>query len=208
MVTGASMGIGESLAQRFVREGAQVVLSSRDVGRVEQARTRIGETERTLAVACDVTRRGDLEQLLSATLNRFGRVDIWVNNAGYGVIDSVAQLNVTECRRMFDTNLFAVIEAIQIVVPQMRKQGGGSIINISSIAGHISVPYMSAYGATKHALNCISRAARVELKRDNIHVLTVCPGYIATAFAANTVKGTEAMRMAGAADRGTRGCGL
>jgi len=195
VVTGASMGIGEAIARRFVQEGAQVVLSSRDAGRVEEARARIRHLERTLAVACDVNRRDDLERLLQTTLSRFGRVDIWVNNAGFGLIDSVAHMDMAECRRMFDTNLFAVVDAIQLVAPVMKKQGSGSIINISSIAGHISVPYMSAYGATKHALNCISKAARLELREFGVHVLTVCPGYIATDFAKNTVKGAEGKRI-------------
>jgi short-subunit dehydrogenase len=202
VVTGASMGIGEEIAKLFAVRGATVVLSSRDAARVEQARARIANQERTAAVACDVCDPAQVQALVERTCSRYGRIDVWVNNAGYGLMDSVAEMNMRECRRMFDTNLFGAIECMQAVVPVMQKQGGGAIINISSIAGHIAVPYMSAYGATKHALNCISTAARVELKKHNIHVLTVCPGYIATDFAVNAVRGPNAMRMGAAAKRG------
>lgn len=202
VVTGASMGIGEEIAKIFAANGATVVMSSRDAARVEQARGRIGHPERTSAVACDVCDRSQVQALVDSTLARHGRIDVWVNNAGYGLMDSVAEMDMRECRRMFDTNLFGAIECMQAVVPVMQKQGSGCIINISSIAGHIAVPYMSAYGATKHALNCMSTAARVELKKHNIHVLTVCPGYINTDFAVNAVRGPNAMRLGAAAKRG------
>ena len=198
VITGASMGIGEALAALFVREGASVVLSSRDLGRTEAARVRVGSLERTLAVACDVRRRGDLEALVGAAVERFGRIDIFVNNAGYGLQDSVACMDMSACRDMFETNVFGAIEGMQAVVPVMRKQGGGSIINVTSIAGHIALPYQSAYGATKFALNCMSYGARMELKKDGIEVMTVCPGYIPTQFQTNLVKGRERLRFGGA----------
>lgn len=195
VITGGSMGIGEAIAKAFVDEGASVVITSRDVARAEAARVRIGHTDRTMAVGCDVQRRADIEALLHATLQRFQRVDIWVNNAGHGLIDSVEQMNMAECRRMFDTNLFGAIEGMQVVTPAMKQQRAGTIINISSVAGHIAVPYIAAYCATKHALNAIGKAARVELKESGVHVMTVCPGYIATDFGLNAVKGAGAMRL-------------
>jgi short-subunit dehydrogenase len=202
VVTGASMGIGEAIVQRFLREGASVVLASRDFDRVEAARQRTQAPERTLAVACDVTVRAQIEALLNAAIQRFGRVDVWVNNAGFGLIDSVERMDMEACRRMFDTNLFGVIECIQVVSPLLKQQRSGAIINVSSVAGIVSVPYMSAYGATKHALNCISRAARLELAPYGVHVNTVCPGYVRTEFNARAVKGKESLRVAGDAKRG------
>ena len=159
VVTGASMGIGEAIVQRFLREGASVVLASRDLGRVEAARQRTGVPERTLAVACDVRVRAQIEALLAASIERFGRVDVWVNNAGFGLVDSVERMNMGACRSMFDTNLFGAIECMQVVSPVFKQQRSGAIINISSMAGIVSVPYMGAYGATKHG-SIASRAPR------------------------------------------------
>jgi short-subunit dehydrogenase len=202
VVTGASMGIGEAIVRRFLLEGASVVLASRDLARVEAARERCGAPERTLAVACDVTVRAQIEELLAETVKRFGRVDIWVNNAGFGLVDSVERMDMAACRGMFDTNLFGAIECMQVVSPVLKQQRSGAIINISSMAGLVSVPYMSAYGATKHALNCVSRAARLELAPYGVHVNTVCPGYVRTDFNARSVWGSESLRIAGGAQRG------
>ena len=201
------MGIGESIARLFAAEGATVVLASRDLARVEAARASIaaavaGSAERLLAVACDVRRREDLERLLSITVARYGRVDIWVNNAGFGLVDSVQRMNMDECRRMFDTNLFGTVNAMQVVIPRLREQGSGAIVNISSVAGHIAVPYMAAYGATKHALNCFSKAARLELRNTGVQINNVCPGYVKTDFSANAVRGGDNVGVAGSVKRG------
>lgn len=196
------MGIGEAIVRRFLREGAFVVLASRDVARVEAARQRVGSPERTLAVACDVTVRVQIEALLAATLGRFGRLDVWVNNAGFGLVDSVEHMDMAACRRMFDTNLFGAIECMQVASPVLKQQRSGAIINISSMAGIVTVPYMAAYGATKHALNCISRGARLELAPYGVHVNAVCPGYVQTDFNTRAVWGAESLRVAGSAMRG------
>lgn len=197
VVTGASMGIGEAIVHRFLREDASVVLASRDLVRVEAARQRTAALERTLAVACDVTVRAQIERLLAAAVERFGRVDVWVNNAGFGLVDSVERMDMDVCRRVFDTNFFGAIECMQLVSPLFKQQRSGAIVNISSLAGIVSVPYMSAYGATKHALNCIGQAARMELAPYGVHVSTVCPGYVATDFSAHVVRGSDNMRIGG-----------
>src|ERR1700734_4240454 len=139
VVTGASMGIGEAIAKIFADQGASVVLLSRDASRVEAARARVGHTERTLAMACDVRHREDIDRAIGLTLHHFQRIDVWVNNAGHGLLDSVAEMNMAACREMFETNLFGVVSAMQAVIPVMRQQGGGAIINMSSVAGHIPV---------------------------------------------------------------------
>jgi len=198
VITGASMGIGEALARAFLQQDCKVVLSSRDLGRLEAARGRIGSPERTSAIACDVRNREEVDRLVGLTLHNYGRVDIWINNAGFGLQDSVASMDMRACRDMFDTNFFGAIECMQAVVPAMKRQGGGMIINISSVAGHIPLPYSAAYCATKFAMNAIGKGARMELRASGVHVMTVCPGYINTAFADNVVKGKERLRVGGA----------
>jgi short-subunit dehydrogenase len=194
-VTGASMGIGEAIAKIFADRGASVVMLSRDAGRVEAARGRVDHGERTLAMACDVRHREDVDRVIGLTLHHFKRIDVWVNNAGHGLLDSVAQMDMAACREMFDTNFFGAVAAMQAVIPVMRQQGAGTIINISSVAGHIPIPFHAAYSATKFALNAIGKAAGVELKSDGIHVLTVCPGRVRTPFSENAVRGNEVKRV-------------
>jgi len=191
VITGASMGIGEAIAKVFADQGASVVLLSRDAARSEAARNRIRHSERTLALACDVRHREQIDQVIALTMSRFGRIDVWVNNAGHGILDSVAQVDMALCRDTFDTNFFGALAAMQAVIPILQKQASGTIINISSVAGHIPVPFLALYSATKFALNAVGKAARVELKSSGIHVMTVCPGYVRTDFGANALRGRE-----------------
>lgn len=195
VVTGASMGIGEAIAKVFAEQRANVVLLSRDVARAETARTRIGFPDRTVALPCDVRNSEEIDRVLALTLHHFKRVDVWVNNAGHGLLDSVAQVEISACHDLFEANFFGALSAMQAVIPVMRQQGGGTIINISSVAGHIPMPFHAAYSATKFALNAIGKAARIELKKDGIHVVTVCPGYVRTAFSENAVRGSELKRV-------------
>jgi short-subunit dehydrogenase len=214
VVTGASMGIGEAIAKVFADAGASVVMLSRDASRAEAARHRVGHTDRTLAMACDVRNREEVDRALALTLHNFDRLDVWVNNAGVGIRDTVADMEPSALRELFETNFFGTIACMQAVTPAMRQAGGGSIINISSVAGHIPVPFMAIYSASKFAVNAIGKGARVELKRDNINVLTVCPGYVRTDFGEHvvadrkgtvrppSVRGITAERVAQAAYRG------
>jgi short-subunit dehydrogenase len=202
VVTGASMGIGEALAKVFAEEGACVVLLSRDTTRAEAARERIGNSERTVALSCDVRYSEEIDRVLGLTLHHFKRVDVWINNAGHGLLDSVAEVEPPACHELFETNFFGSLSAMQAVIPVMRQQGGGTIINISSVAGHIPLPFHASYSATKFALNALGKAAGVELKRDGIHVLTVCPGYVRTAFSQNAIRGNESKTVRPAAVRG------
>ena len=202
VVTGGSMGIGEAIGKKFADAGASVVLLSRDAARSEAARARIGHLDRVIALSCDVRHSEDIDRALALTLHHFKRVDVWVNNAGHGLLDSIAQVDLAACHEMFETNFFGALSAMQAVIPVMRQQGGGTIINISSVAGHIPIPSHAAYSATKFALNAIGKAARVELKGSGIHVMTVCPGYVRTAFGENAVRGGEFKKVRPAAVRG------
>ena len=191
VITGASMGIGEAIARLFAQQGASVALLSRDSARAEAARSCVGFMERTAAFSCDVRHAEEIDRVLGLTLHHFGRIDVWINNAGHGLLDSVSQMDLSACREMFETNFFGALTAMQKVIPIMTQQGGGTIVNISSVAGHIALPFHAAYSATKFAMNAIGKAARVELRNTGIHVMTVCPGYVRTAFSENAVRGHE-----------------
>jgi short-subunit dehydrogenase len=201
VVTGASMGIGEAVAKVFAEKGANLVLLSRDAARAEAARVRIGQ-DRAIALSCDVRHSEEIDRVLGLTLHHFKRIDVWINNAGHGLLDSVAETDMPACHEMFETNFFGAMYAMQAVTPLMRQQGGGTIINISSVAGHIPMPFHASYSATKFALNAIGKAAGVELKKDGIHVLTVCPGYVRTGFSENAARGNELKKVRPAAVRG------
>ena len=196
------MGIGEAIAKIFADAGASVVLLARDAERTEAARTRIGHAERTLALACDVRTREEIDRVVGLTMHHFKRIDVWINNAGHGILDSIANVDMAAVRETFETNFFGALEAMQAVIPVMKQQGSGTIINISSVAGHIPLPFHAVYSATKFAMNAIGKGARIELKNSGINVMTVCPGYVRTAFSANAFKGTEQKQVRPASVRG------
>jgi short-subunit dehydrogenase len=195
VITGASMGIGEAIAKLFADEGAQVVMLSRDTGRAEIARARIGHPDSTLALACDVRHREEIDRVVGLTMHHFKRIDIWINNAGHGLLDSIGGVKMSDFRELFETNLFGTVDGMQAVIPIMKQQGSGTIVNISSVAGHIPIPFHGSYSGTKFAMNAIGKAARVELASAGINVLTVCPGYVKTDFGANAVRGSEPIRV-------------
>jgi short-subunit dehydrogenase len=202
VVTGASMGIGEAIAKAFVDRGAKVVLLSREAERAEAARSRIGNSDKTLALACDVRQHGEIDRVVTSTIQHFGRIDVWVNNAGHGLIDSVAKMDLSACRDLFETNLFGTLAGMQAVIPPMKQQGSGTIINISSVAGHVPLAYSAAYSGSKFAMNAMGKAARIELRKRNINVLTVCPGYVQTNFSVNAIRGQELKKVRPSTVRG------
>jgi short-subunit dehydrogenase len=202
VVTGASMGIGEAIARVFADQGSKVVLLSRDAGRAELARQRIGNQDRTLAMACDVRHREDIDRVVGLTLHHFQRIDVWINNAGHGILDAVASADMAAVRSTFDTNFFGALEAMQAVIPVMKQQGGGTVVNISSVAGHLPLPFHALYSATKFAMNALGKGARIELKNSGINVLTVCPGYVRTDFGANAIRGHEQKQVRPASVKG------
>jgi short-subunit dehydrogenase len=204
VVTGSSMGIGEAIARLLVDEGAHVVYLSRDAARAEAARARAGKSERTIALSCDVRNREEIDKVINLTVHSFGRIDIWVNNAGRGLMDASDQAEMAGVRDVFNLNFFGALESMQAVVPVMKQQGSGTIINISSVAGHLPLPYHSIYSATKFAMNAVGKAARIELKNSGVNVLTVCPGYVKTDFSANLVRGREARTVRPQQARGIR----
>jgi NAD(P)-dependent dehydrogenase (short-subunit alcohol dehydrogenase family) len=183
IITGASAGIGEQTARRLGRGGARVVISARRRDRLDSLMREIqaagGEA---LAVAADITSADDRASLVDQTVRAFGRIDGLVNNAGYGVRGPIEIVPVDDIRRNFETNVFSLIGLSQLVIPIMRKQGAGRIINISSVAGRIARPLSSVYDSTKHALEALSDGMRGELAPFGIKVVVIEPGFILTEF--------------------------
>lgn len=183
IVTGASRGIGEHVARQLHSAGASVALAARDTERLDALASELGE--RTVAVVCDVTKRDEITAMVERTIEAFGRVEILVNNAGIGLSGCVADVGLEDLVRVFDVNVFGAVACIQAVVPHMRRQRYGHIVNVSSILGKVSVPQTAGYAASKHALQAISDGLRVEEALHGIAVTSVCPGSTDTEFRDN-----------------------
>ena len=180
IVTGASEGIGKALAHELVRRGARVVLAARSQEKLEALAAELGSV-RALAVPTDVTKAAQLERLVARAVDGFGGVDILVNNAGFGLYGLVEEIDWDHFREMWEVNFFGAVALTRAALPQLRQRGG-AVVNISSVAGKIPLPYMAGYCATKFALNAFSDGLRMELARSGVHVLTVCPGRVRTNF--------------------------
>lgn len=183
IVTGASAGIGEATVRWLAREGARVVMAARRLNRLDEIKREIEADSRIAhSVAADITNEDDRKRLVRETIEKFGRIDALVNNAGYGQRGPIEMVPVENIRRNFETNLFSLIVLTQLVIPVMREQGSGRIINISSVAGRIARPLSSVYDATKHALEAVSDGLRGELAPFGIQVVIIEPGFIITEF--------------------------
>lgn len=193
IVTGASAGIGEATVRRLFAAGWRLVLTARREERiVALARELDPAGERTLPLVGDVTVAADRERWIAATMARWNRIDILVNNAGYGRRGPIEITPVDDIRANFETNFFSLIALSQLVIPIMRAQGAGRIINVGSVAGRIARPFSSIYDSTKHALNAISDGMRGELAPFGIKVVVIQPGFIKTEFIPAADRASEA----------------
>jgi len=186
VITGASGGIGAELARQAGARGAKVVLAARRRAELDAAAARSGSE--ALAVVTDVTRRDEVERLRDAALERFGRIDVWVNNAGRGITRSVAELSDEDLDAMWRDNVNSALYGMQAVLPHFQARGTGQIVNVSSVLGRLpTVPHRSAYSAAKHALNALSACLRQDLRETHpgIRVTVVLPGVVATEFGTN-----------------------
>ena len=192
IITGASSGLGEASARRLARSGAKLVISARRAERLEAlARELDPSGQRVLAVAADVTDRAGRQRLVDGALQKFGRIDALVNNAGYGTRGPVELVPVELIRRNYETNLFSLIALTQLVIPHLRERGAGRIVNIGSVAGRIARPLSSIYDSTKHALEAITDGLRGELAPFGIDVVLIRPGFILTEFVDAANKASE-----------------
>jgi NADP-dependent 3-hydroxy acid dehydrogenase YdfG len=180
IVTGASSGIGAATARLLHAAGAHPVLAARRADRLEALSKELGGA---LAAVTDVTDRAAIRQLVEMTLDRHGRIDGLVNNAGVSLHGSLDQLDLDEFARVLDLNVISVVAMTQAVLPAMRAQRSGRIVNVSSGTTRMVLPGIGGYAATKSALNMLTAVARKELAGDGIGVSLVLPSITATEFA-------------------------
>jgi short-subunit dehydrogenase len=188
VVTGASSGIGEATAYRFAREGARLTLIARRTDRlraVAKSVEALGGKARVETL--DVAQDDDVRAAIRGAVEAFGTVDVLVNNAGFGLYAPLEVVPRADVERVFQVNTFGALSCIQAVLPFMRRRGRGLIINVSSIVGKRALPMTGVYGATKHALQALSDALRMELRGTGVEVSVVCPGYTATEFSDKVV---------------------
>ncbi|HXD20728.1 MAG TPA: SDR family oxidoreductase [Vicinamibacterales bacterium] len=186
VITGASAGIGAAIASELGRRGDSLVLAARGAEALQ--RVAAGLPSPTRVVTADVTRRGDVERLRDEAIAAFGHVDVWINNAGKGILRPVLELTDDDVDEMIDVNVKSALYGMQAIAPHFMERGRGHIINISSFLGRVPVATpRSAYSAAKAALNSLSANLRVDLQRTHpdVHVSVVMPGLVATDFAKN-----------------------
>lgn len=185
IVTGASSGIGLAAAELLTKKGAKVALVARSKDKLKKISEKLPGS---IFITADMTKEKEIINMVKQVKKHFGRIDILINNAGRGYDSSVEDIDLTTFRKIFDLNVVGPLIAMQQVIPIMRKQGGGSIVNISSGTALMYLENMSGYSALKRALVGISLTAREELKKDKINVSVVYPYITATNFEQNTIK--------------------
>lgn len=192
LITGASEGIGAACVAAFRKRGARLSLVARSADKLRVT----GGLESAITVG-DLTIEETREEAIAKTIERYGRIDILINNAGVGVYGPSWSAPMAETRTMFELNLFAPWRLAQLAAPHMQRQRSGMIVNVSSIAGKVTLPWFTMYSASKYALCSWSDGLRMELNQYGIHVMTVCPGYVRTSFQKNILAGTVPESVAG-----------
>jgi short-subunit dehydrogenase len=186
IVTGASSGIGEATAREFAKAGAKVVLAARRVDKLQtlaQEISAMGTSAETLVVQADLSKLEDIQSMIQQTLEKFNRIDVLVNNAGFGRLDWLENLDpIKDIQAQIDVNVMGVIQTTRQVLPVMMKQRAGSIINMCSMAGLVGTPTYTIYAASKHAVHGFSEALRREVKPWGIDVSLIYPGGVVTEF--------------------------
>jgi short-subunit dehydrogenase len=182
IVTGASQGIGRATAEYLSKHGAKVVLAARS----DDELAKLAETlPHSFAVATDMRKEDDIMNLIDRTMEKFGRIDILINNAGQGMYGPVESIDIEKYKDIMELNVYGVIRAMEAVIPIMKRQGGGMILNISSRVSKNYFPNLAAYASTKYALNALSLTARTELEKDHIIVSVMHPKMTSTNFGKN-----------------------
>ena len=184
LITGASEGIGAACAAEFARAGAKLSLTARSEAGLQRA----GGAE-PLITPGDLTDAAVRRRVVERTLERYGVIDILINNAGTGFYLPSWSESMEHTRRMMELNFFALLGMTQLVAPHMRERRSGMIVNVGSIAGKLTLPWMTLYSASKSAVGSLTEGLRMELQRDGVHAMLVCPGYVKTGFQKNVSVG-------------------
>jgi NAD(P)-dependent dehydrogenase (short-subunit alcohol dehydrogenase family) len=196
IVTGGTKGIGRAVAEALAAEGLNVCVGARKLDEVRQAvRELEGTGAKASGAACDVRVYEEVEALVAHAVEEFGGVDVLVNNAGIGLFKPVEETTPEEFRAVLETNLFGVFHGCRAAIPEMKRRGGGYIVNISSLAGANPHPKMATYNASKFALNGFSEALMQEVRHDRIKVSYVMPGSVNTEFGGGTVSEERAWQL-------------
>jgi NADP-dependent 3-hydroxy acid dehydrogenase YdfG len=181
VITGASSGLGEATARLLSAEGATVVLGARRTDRIESLAAELTASGgKALAVVTDVTDKEQVQALVDAAVQTYGRIDVMINNAGLMPHSPLERLRIDDWERMIDVNMKGVLYGIAAALPYMKEQKAGHFINVSSVAGHKVRPGSVVYAATKHAVRIISEGLRQEVKPYNIRTTIISPGAVAT----------------------------
>lgn len=184
IITGASQGIGEATAKYLAKLGAKVVLAARSAEAIKKLAAELPDA---LAVPTDMRNASNIKNLIDETVKKYGRVDILINNAGQGMYGPLETIDIEKYKEIMELNVYGVLRAMQAVIPQMRKQGGGMILNISSRVSKNYFPALSAYASTKYAVNALSLTARAELEKENIIVSVFHPKMTSSNFGKNSI---------------------
>jgi 3-oxoacyl-[acyl-carrier protein] reductase len=196
IVTGSSKGIGLAIAKAFLSRGMQVVLTARKDDELRKAAAALASGANVHTLTGDVRKPADAERLIEETVQRFGGVDVLVNNAGVGRFATVADLSIDDWQQVLETNLSGVFYCCRAAIPEMKRRGGGYIVNISSLAGKNPFAGGAAYCASKAALNAFSEALMQEVRDENIRVSYVMPGSVSTGFGDRGVGGEADWKIA------------
>ncbi len=184
IITGSSKGIGLATAKYLAEKGAKVVLNARDMDELTEAQK---EVPNSFAVEADMRKPEDIKKLVDAAVEKFGRVDILINNAGQGMWTPVEKIALEDYKQLMELNVYAPLLMMQATIPVMRSQGGGTIVNIISNSAKLAIPGIAGYASTKYAVNCLTLTARQELEKDHIVVSGVYPIIAMTDFGKNSI---------------------
>lgn len=180
-ITGAGSGLGRALALAYAARGYAVAISGRNIDKLLATRAQLEAVNATVfSWRCDVTDEDSVRSFVEATVHQLGRIDVFINNAGYAHAGHVVDTPLSDWHALFDTNLFGAVRACRAVIPVMRQQQSGQLINIASFAGIANAPTMAAYNASKAALISLSETLRMELNDDGIGVTVACPSFFDT----------------------------